>query len=227
MVFQKREFAKTFDIDKDEFVYLKGKHDLEELEKLRYLDSQINLLEAKILKLLMSIQDGSFKISPEELQKKLDGYQNTFDKLFSKVSLYSVIINDSQGNIKSILELADKTASLKDTESVVKKVSELESRYSLLSKPRMQNIFVNMIETAEVLSARARNLELAIGSIVDLRWSQKLKDVKKTISANEISSIEQKRKEQPVVAAKNEAAWEDINESINKLKILSLKRPSK
>lgn len=211
MVVKERQFAKTFDAEKNEFVIIKSETDLDRLENMRYFTSQINILDARIYKLSKSLQDGTFELSEEDVNEKLAEFERKIKIIDSKIELHHSVDAESKQLLAIASEELKEKVSLDDLSKTVKRLAELEKKYAYLSTPKIKNVFLSMIETVEALSNRAKNVELALSTIREIAWSRRVEDIKRTI-------VKEKNE------SEDNAKWQSISNSLDKLKFENKKK---
>jgi hypothetical protein len=202
---QEKQLAKTFDIKQDQFVFLKGKVDLEALEKSRYIMSQFNLVNSRITRLTKMLSDGTFELSQEDMKKKITELDGRVAKLDLRTDLFGIMVNDSRQEVSNITASSPQLASIPETEKVGLKISDIEKKHRILSVSKTKNIIVDLIETVEILNNRAKNIEIAFNNIREVNWGKKIESAKKAL-------------EKPIKSDGSDIAWVGISESLKKLK---------
>lgn len=216
-VLSEKKLVKTYDPTKGEFVYFKYDSDPTDLEKIRYVNTKINILNERLTKLQTSLQNGTFEFSEEEIKAKMQDFEKKVKIINSKLDLYGIIGNESKQIIDGVKEFSKEKVSVSEVTATTKRIFDLEKKYSFLSTPKIKNVFLNMIETVEVLSSRTKNIETSLNNIRDLNWNEKVRAAKKAIS-------EEKRTQEK---KKSESDWVKITSSLYQLKFENKKNKEK
>jgi hypothetical protein len=173
-----KEFPKTFDTTKSEFVILKGKTDLEMLERLRYLQSQIDLLKSNILNLSKMLKDGTFSLGAEEVETIITDAEKNIQKINFRADLFNMKLQDIEKQVNRNIVVLKNTANPVLVKENIKKIGKLESVYSELSGQNSKDLFLNLVETVDILVHRTKNLEIAYSTIQDLKLGKKVNKFK-------------------------------------------------
>ena len=204
MINVENQFGKRFDEKTDEFVTLTGKVDLEKLERIRFLSSQINLLSSKIQKIERMVQSGDFEFSNEELTKRLEDIDKKLGIMDSKSEFFSIFFATIRESTLNTHEAVKNSAELEDLKKINDRMNTIEKKYSILSTPKMKSVFLNLIETVEVISNRTKNLEIMIATLRDIKWGKKVRSFKEELRSDIINK---------------DSNWMSIHSSLQKLKI--------
>jgi hypothetical protein len=208
MINVEAQFGKKFDEKSDEFVTLNGKVDLDKLERIRFLSSQLNLLSSKIQRIERMIQSGDFEFSNEELAKKLDEFDKRITKMDSKSEFFSIFFATIKESTLNTHEAVKNSAELEDLKKINDRMNTIEKKYSVLSTPKMKGVFLNLIETVEVLSNRTKNLEIMVATLRDIKWGKTVRSFKEELKADVVNK---------------DSNWMSIHSSLQKLKVTDKK----
>lgn len=174
-----KEFGKTFSLEKNEFVTLPVKTNLDYLEKLRYFQTQISLLESKINMLNQILSTGDYKAG----QAEIDAIINELSKDFEKIKLKSAMIEMSLSNINEKYEKninkIESCLSVSKFKPIAQKISSMETTYSSLTGKNSGEIFLNLVETVDILIHRTKNLEIFLTNIREFDLGNEVKKLKK------------------------------------------------
>jgi hypothetical protein len=202
------QIGKRFDEKTDEFVNLANTVDLDRLERIRFLASQLNLLSSKIQKLEKMVQSGDFEFSNEELTKKLDDIDKRLGKMDSKSEFFSIFFATVKETTLNTHEAANNSAELEELKKINDRMNTIEKKYSVLSTPKMKGVFFNLIETVEILSNRTKNLEIMIANLRDIKWGKTVRSFKEELKSDTVNK---------------DSNWMSIHSSLQKLKITDKK----
>ena len=208
MINVENQFGKRFDEKSDEFITLAGKVDLDKLERIRFLSSQLNLLSSKIQRIERMIQSGDFEFSNEELTKKLDEIDKRITKMDSKSEFFSIFFATIKESTLNTHEAVKNSAELEDLKKINDRMNTIEKKYSVLSTPKMKGVFLNLIETVEVLSNRTKNLEIMVATLRDIKWGKTVRSFKEELKADVVNK---------------DSNWMSIHSSLQKLKVTDKK----
>jgi hypothetical protein len=173
-----KEFVKTFDVDKGEFVQLTSDLNSEFFEKLRYLQTQIDLLKSKLENLLKSLKDGSFQIGSQEAEQIIQGIEIDFEKMLLKKNFFEMKFNEIEDRYKNFYSKLENSVSISDVQSTLNKIKKIESTYKALNGQNAKNVFIDIVDTVDILVHRTKNLEVALSIIQEINLGKKVNDVK-------------------------------------------------
>ncbi len=157
--FEEKQFGKTYDSNTDQFVTLKDA-DLESLEALRFLDTQINLLYMKIERIIKMLE----KANPEKLSKKgierVERLNERFVVFNTKLDLVKTKMDDVERQLIVMENDSDNLAGISDgSKEIMVKISEIEKMYGAVSSYRVKNVYLNLVEMVGMLGKRINNIE--------------------------------------------------------------------
>jgi hypothetical protein len=203
------QIGKKFDEKTNEFALLPNNIDLDRLERLRFLSSQLNLLSSKIQGIERMVQSGDFEFSNEELTKKLDDIDKKLEKMDSRSEFFSIFFATVKETTLNTHEAAKNSAELEELKKLNDKMNTIEKKYSVLSTPKMKGVFFNLIETVEILSNRTKNLEIMIANLRDIKWGKTVRSFKEELKYDTVNK---------------DSNWMSIHSSLQKLKITDNKQ---
>ncbi len=159
MVFFEDEKPKTWEIQKQEFITLNEKIDLLELERQRYVESQINLIEQKIER----IKDYFLKNYPSEetefMDRKLEELERIAKLHSTKPELFHLYVNDTVAAQNQIRESINNYVPITRLQEVMQRVTAIEGFFGKITAGRIRGLLTNMLETIEGMQKRIQNIE--------------------------------------------------------------------
>ncbi len=161
MLPEEKQFAKTFDVSKDSFVILKDRNvDLDSLEELRFVVSQINLFYSKFERIMrLMAHDRAEQLSKEGL-RRVDELVKRFEVLNARVDLVAVSVENVEKRFGSVREsLVGLVDSRVEGKELVSKLSSVEMSYGELSAYKLKDIFLNLVEVVGSIGKRVGELE--------------------------------------------------------------------
>jgi archaellum component FlaC len=158
-VFEQKQFGKTYDVNTDQFVVLKDAN-LETLEALRFLDTQINLIYMKIERIIKMLE----KANPEALSKKgiekVERLNERFVIFNAKLDLVKTRLDDIERSLISMENDSDGLAGISDgSKEIMVKIADIEKMYGAVSSYRVKNVYLNLVEMVGMLGKRINNIE--------------------------------------------------------------------
>jgi len=220
LVYEK-EFAKTFDPVEEQFVLLKNIKDLDELERRRYIISQINLITTKLDSIEKLINSGNFSESREMILKKVSDFEHRSNKISLKSDFFSLTHKETEQKLISVAEESHNFASISETEGSVKSIVEMEKKFGVHLLPKAKNMLLGLVEGIELLNLRSKNLELALLTLRDLKVGQKINLARKTIESTSKKDNDEEilsRIEKKSTFFEKTKPWDSITESLKKIK---------
>lgn len=158
-VFEQKQFGKTYDANTDQFVSIKDA-DLESLEALRFLDTQVNLLYMKIERIIKMLE----KANPESLSQrgieKVDRLNERFVVFNTKLELVKTRMDDVERQLITMENDSDGMAGISDgSKEIMNKIADIEKMYGAVSSYRVKNVYLNLVEMVGMLGKRINNIE--------------------------------------------------------------------
>ncbi|MEM4261484.1 MAG: hypothetical protein QXU92_02615 [Candidatus Diapherotrites archaeon] len=164
MVLSQKQFAKTFDEKQDEFVVLKSNVDLDTLEAMRFIQSQINLFESKLLKLTRFLEHGGqSKAALEEGIKRVESLEKRLRIIDAKISLYSSMLEEIDAKFSELENSIVSLANLSDTKDLMERIARIEKIESETRTYNFKYIFLNCVELIGSVGKRINGLEKSLG----------------------------------------------------------------
>lgn len=164
MVLAQKQFAKTFDVKQDEFVIIKSSVDLDTLEAMRFIQSQINLFESKLYKLIRFLEHGGqSKVAVEEGIKRVDALEKKLRIIDAKLSLYSSMLGEVDGRFNELENSIVSLASFSETKDLIERIARIEKVESETRTYNFKYIFLNCVELIGSIGKRINGLEKSLG----------------------------------------------------------------
>jgi len=161
-----KQFAKTFDVSKDTFVTLTDKNiDIDSLEAMRFVESQINLFYAKFERIRrIMLHERAEQLSREGL-RRVEGLAKQYAILSARVDLVTLGVEGVEKRFGSVREgmsgLVDVQTEGRDS---VSRLNRIEMNYGEISTYKIKDIFLNLVEIVGHLGRRLNRVEKAAES---------------------------------------------------------------
>ncbi len=178
MVFLEEEKAKTWDTSKQEFVFLKKKADLLELERQRYLVSQMNQIEQRIGMIKGYFSGEEYFGESAFVVKKLDELERK-SKLFSvRPELFNFYVEEATGKQKKIKASLNNFVSFSDVQGLLERIASIVALYGIITGGKVKGLLSNVLKRIEGLQKRAQNVEETMKRIESKSFKKMVDEVK-------------------------------------------------
>jgi hypothetical protein len=178
MVFLEEEKAKTWSIDKQEFVFLKNKIDLLELERERYLVSQINQIEQSVAMIKAYFAGESSFAESAFVLKKLDELERKSKLLSVRPELFNFYVEETSNKQKSLRDSLEKFVSFYDVQGLLERLASVVALFGVITGGTVKGLLSNILEKVEGLQKRIQNVEETMKRMEHRRFKKIVKELK-------------------------------------------------
>ena len=154
-----------------------------QMERDRYLQGQLDLLQTKLKRLEQVISVGMPLAEAEETMDRLDSMEREIKINASKNAMVSSVMKEIKTNVEEVNKSMEEKSSQQQFGLLGKRVEFLEKLYGELSSSKTKDIFLNMVDIIQNLEARVKNLEDVSHRNISLLFGEELKKVKSTVQA--------------------------------------------
>lgn len=160
-----------------------GKESLAEkrMERDRYMDAQINLLQSKLNRLERIFSVGMPLSESEETIERLDQIEKGVKTGDVKMKMFASVLKEVKANQEKLRTSVDEKVALNQLSMVSQRVKTLESIYGELSGSKTKDIFMNLVEIIKDLEGRLKGIEDLTSKNTSLLFQKELSKVKSEV----------------------------------------------
>jgi len=186
-----------------------------QLERDRYIDAQINLLQSKLQRLERVFSVGMPLGEAEESVERLDQIEKGIKLTDSKINMFASVLKELKASQEKITISVDDKANLNQVSMMSQRVKFLENIYGELSSSKTKDIFMNIVEIMKNLEVRIKAIEGIAQKNVSLLFQKEISDVREEVAKGTGSPSQGLGGTQPV--AKQQGAGGKIRSFFGKL----------
>jgi hypothetical protein len=175
------ESAKTFNSELNEFTPTNYPVDLNELESLRFFDSQLNLISSQLSKLTRALATGMTVFETSEGLKQLEAADVQQRTIIERMESQSKLMEKYKKRVQEMDAGLQAKAELVKLQELVKRMTAMEEAYEDLTSSKNKELFLNLIDLIDDLSARINNLEVTTEKVASTYFGARLEKVRKEI----------------------------------------------
>jgi len=153
------------------------------LERDRYIEAQINLLQSKLTRLERIFSVGMPLGEAEETIERLDQIEKGIKVNSSKIGMFSSVLKEIKTGQDKIVTGIDDKASIKQVAMLSQRVKFLENIYGELSGSKTKDVFMNIVEILKNVENRVDSLEELAHKNAGLLFEKELSSVQKQAMA--------------------------------------------
>jgi len=186
-----------------------------QLERDRYIDAQINLLQSKLQRLERVFSVGMPLGEAEETVERLDQIEKGIKLTDSKINMFASVLKELKASQEKVAISVDDKANLNQVSMMSQRVKFLENIYGELSSSKTKDIFMNIVEIMKNLEVRIKTMEGIAQKNVSLLFQKEISDVREEVVKGTGSPSQGLGGTQPV--AKQQSAGDKIRSFFGKL----------
>ncbi len=186
-----------------------------ELEKDRYLQAQLHLLQSKLQRLERIFSVGMPLNDAEETIERLDKIEQGIKITESKIGMFASVLKELKEGQAKIQESLDSKAGINQLQIISQRIKFLENIYGKLSGSKTKDIFINIVEIMKNLENRIKTLEGISNRNIRLMFTDEIKQVKSNAEKDgkHLPLLEDKQVSQKESAAQEET--EQVEDDIS------------
>ncbi len=156
-----------------------------QMERDRYIQGQLDLLQTKLKRLEQVISVGMPLAEAEETIDRLDSMEREIKITASKTTIVASVIKELKTGMEEVRKGVDDKASMQQIGLIGKRVEFLEKLYGELSSSKTKDIFLNIVDIMQNIEARVKNLEEISHKNISLLFNEELDKVKSTVEVEQ------------------------------------------
>lgn len=160
-------------------IFGKNKQEKMELEKDRYLQAQLHLLQSKLQRLERIFSVGMPLGEAEETVERLDKIEKGVKVVDSKVEMFANVLKGMKEDYAKLLQSLDTKAGINQLQVISQRIKFLENIYGELSSTKTKDIFLNIVDILKNLETRMDAIEEIAHKNVGLLFKKELEKVEK------------------------------------------------
>ncbi len=149
-----------------------------DLEKDRYLQAQLHLLQSKLQRLERIFSVGMPLGEAEETIERLDKIERGVKITGSKINMFASVMKELKEGQEKIQKSLDSKAGINQLQIISQRIKFLENIYGELSSSKTKDIFMNIVDILRSLETRIKTLEGIANRNVRLMFKEEIKQVK-------------------------------------------------
>ncbi|MBN1941053.1 MAG: hypothetical protein JW772_02620 [Candidatus Diapherotrites archaeon] len=153
-----------------------------QLERDRYVQAQINILQSKLQRLERIFSVGMPLSESEETIERLDQIEKGIKVSESKIKMFANVLKEVRGEQDTLLKGLDEKAGLKQVALLSQRVKFLENIYGELSSSKTKDIFMNIVEIMKNLETRIKSMEDIAHQNVNMLFEKEITNVSKKMT---------------------------------------------
>ncbi len=176
-------------------IFGKTKQDKMELEKDRYLQAQLHLLQSKLQRLERIFSVGMPLGEAEETIERLDKIEKGVKVVDSKVEMFANVLKGLKDDYAKLLQSLDTKAGINQLQIISQRIKFLENIYGELSSTKTKDIFLNIVDILKNLETRMGSIEEIAHKNVGLLFKKELEKVEKEAVEQPLPETEEQMQE--------------------------------
>lgn len=166
-----------------------------ELEKDRYLQAQLHLLQSKLQRLERIFSVGMPLGEAEETIERLDKIEKGVKVVDSKVEMFANVLKGLKDDYAKLLQSLDTKAGINQLQIISQRIKFLENIYGELSSTKTKDIFLNIVDILKNLETRMGSIEEIAHKNVGLLFKKELEKVEKEAVEQPLPETEEQMQE--------------------------------
>jgi hypothetical protein len=176
-------------------IFGKTKQDKMELEKDRYLQAQLHLLQSKLQRLERIFSVGMPLGEAEETIERLDKIEKGVKVVDSKVEMFANVLKGLKDEYAKLLQSLDTKAGINQLQIISQRIKFLENIYGELSSTKTKDIFLNIVDILKNLETRMGAIEDIAHKNMGLLFKKELEKVEKEADEQALPETEEQMQE--------------------------------
>ena len=171
-----------------------------ELEKDRYLQAQLHLLQSKLQRLERIFSVGMPLSEAEETIERLDKIEKGVKVVDSKIEMFANVLKGLKDDYAQLLQSLDTKAGINQLQIISQRIKFLENIYGELSSTKTKDIFLNIVDILKNLETRMGSIEEIAHKNVGLLFKKELEKVEKEADEQALPETEEQQMQEKAAA---------------------------